>query len=160
MLDMVGILISQYLAALAMFEQTVTRCPDDIWDRASDKNKFWNVAYHTLFFTHLYVEDSEEAFTPWIKHREAHEDFEIPGTPEPYDKATILEYLAFCRRHVQERLPQLDLESSFDKRPYNKGELQIYSLRHIMQHTGELMERLAPYAEEIDWVGSKYSLPR
>jgi hypothetical protein len=35
-------------------------------------------------------------------------------------------------------------------------ELQIYSIRHIMQHAGELMERLGARTDvEIDWVGRK-----
>jgi hypothetical protein len=37
-------------------------------------------------------------------------------------------------------------------------ELQIYSIRHIMQHTGELMERLGTrIGAEIDWVGRRYA---
>jgi hypothetical protein len=157
-MDLAGILISQYLASLEMLKQTIIRCPESMWNASSDKNKFWEGAYHALFFTHLYVSDSEEAFTRWIKHRDGYEDFEVTQLREPYDKDTILEYLAFCQQHVAERVPQLDLESSFDGRPYNKLELQIYSNRHIMQHTGELMERLSTLDEEIDWVGSRYSI--
>jgi len=155
-MDIPAILISQYLASLEMLKQTITRCPDSIWNAASDKNKFWQAAYHALFFTHLYLADSEEAFTPWVKHRNGYEDFG-PQIVEPYDKATVLEYLAFCQQHVAARVPQLKLEEGFDGRPYNKMELQIYSIRHIMQHTGELMERVGTRAgAQIDWVGSKH----
>jgi hypothetical protein len=36
-------------------------------------------------------------------------------------------------------------------------ERQINSIRHIMQHTGELMERVGARADaQIDWVGSKH----
>ncbi len=56
-------------------------------------------------------------------------------------------------------MPQLNFEGHFDGRPYNSFELQIYSMRHIMQHAGELMERLAAHTDaQIAWVGSKYSL--
>jgi hypothetical protein len=35
-------------------------------------------------------------------------------------------------------------------------ELQFYTIRHIQQHTGELMERLGSRADlEINWVGIK-----
>jgi hypothetical protein len=156
-MDIPAILISQYLSSLEMLKQTITKCPESIWNAASDKNKFWQVAYHALFFTHLYLSDSEEAFTPWIKHREQYEDFPAPKMNEPYDKDTILEYLAFCQQEVTKRAPQLNLEEGFDGRPYTKLELQIYSIRHIMQHTGELMERLGSRTEaQIDWVGSKH----
>jgi hypothetical protein len=156
-MDIPAILISQYLASLEMLKQTITRCPESIWNAASDKNKFWQVAYHALFFTHLYVADAEEAFIPWIKHRDGYEDFQVPQMSEPYDRDTVLEYLAFCQQHVADRVPRLNLEEGFDGRPYTKLELQIYSIRHIMQHTGELMERVGTRADaQIDWVGSKH----
>jgi len=156
-MDIPAILISQYLASLEMLKQTITRCPESIWNAASDKNKFWQVAYHALFFTHLYVADSEAAFIPWIKHRDGYEDFQVPQMSEPYDRDTVLEYLAFCQQQVAGRVARLNLEEGFDGRPYTKLELQIYSIRHIMQHTGELMERVGTRADaQIDWVGSKH----
>jgi hypothetical protein len=71
----------------------------------------------------------------------------------------MLEYLAFCQRQVDERVPQVDLEaaSGFDWLPFNKFELQLYTIRHIQQHTGELMERLGTRAgAEIRWVGMQH----
>lgn len=149
-----AILISQYLASLEMLKQTITLCPESLWD-AGDKNKFWQIAYHALFFTHVYVQDSEASFTRWTKdHGEEDDVFFTPG--EPYDKATVLEYLAFCQREVADRVPRLNLEeaSPFHRRQRTRLELQIYSIRHIMQHMGELAERLSGLSEEIDWVGS------
>lgn len=155
-MDMASILISQYLASLAMLEQTIRLCPAPLWNAVGDRNKFWQVAYHALFFTHLYLGDSEESFTPWVKHRDGYEDFDPAQAVEPHDKETILEYLAFCQQHVRERVPRLDLEAvaQFHRRQRTTLELQIYSIRHIMQHTGALAERLSGLAEEIDWVGS------
>lgn len=72
-MDIPAILISQYKASLEMLKQTITKCPESMWNAASDKNKSWQVAYHALFFTHLYVADSEEAFTPWNKHRDGYD---------------------------------------------------------------------------------------
>jgi hypothetical protein len=155
-MDIPAILISQYRASLEMLKQTITECPEWMWNAASDKNKFWEAAYHALFFTHLYLGDSEETFIPWSKHREGYEDF-ASQSREPYDKDTILEYLAFCQQEVAKRVPQLNLEEGFDNRPYNKLELQIYSIRHIMQHTGEMMNRLGAQTDaQIDWVGSRH----
>jgi hypothetical protein len=159
-MDIEAILVSQYRASLEMLKQTINQCPESIWNAASDKNKFWHAAYHALFFTHLYVADSEEAFTPWIKHRDGYEDFDVPQMGEPYDKNTILEYLAFCQQHVKERVPRLRLEAFEGNRDkaFTTMELQIYSIRHVMQHAGELMERLASRTDaQIDWVGSKHS---
>jgi hypothetical protein len=140
-MDIPAILISQYLASLEMLKQTIMQCPDSIWNAAGDKNKFWQVAYHALYFTHEYLADSYETFTPWVKHREVYDLYES-RIFEPYDKESILEYLAFCQREVAERVPRLNLEALERHGPLNMLELQIYSIRHIMQHTGELMERL------------------
>jgi hypothetical protein len=157
-MDITAILISQYLASLEMLKQTITLCPLSIWNTPGDKNRFWQVAYHALYFTHEYLADSPETFTPWLKHREVY-DFDVEQVFEPYDKSTILEYLAFCQQHVTERVPQLNLEE-----PEGHGrsmitlELHIYSIRHLMQHTGELMERLGTRTGAvIDWVGRKHA---
>ena len=158
-MDIPAILISQYLAALEMLQQTIAACPASIWNSADDQNKFWQVAYHALFFTHEYVSDSEEFISPWRKHREGTEDFPAPPG-EPYDQEAVLEFLAFCQQQVVEKVPKLNLEG-----PERHGdgtlkelELQIYALRHLMQHTGELMERLgARTGAEIEWVGWKHA---
>jgi len=89
------------------------------------------------------------------RHRHA-----LPQIVEAYDKDTVLEYLAFCQRQVVERVPQVNLEaaSGFDWLPFSKLELQLYTIRHIQQHTGELMERLGARADvEINWVGMQHS---
>jgi hypothetical protein len=157
-MDIAAILISQYQASLEMLKQTITLCPESIWNAASDKNRFWQVAYHALYFTHEYLADSYKSFTPWIKHREVY-DFDESQVFEPYDKESILEYLAFCQQQVNERVPRLNLEEpdGHGNRSLNKLELQIYSIRHLMQHTGELMERLGTRTgAEIAWVGRKH----
>ena len=166
-MDLPTVIVSQYQAALEMLRQSVVKCPQSFWDRAEDKTKFWHVAYHALFYTHLYLSDSEATFTPWVKHRQEYQfmgptpwpPHEMPRIGEPYDKATILEYADFCRRQVDERVPWLDLESpesGFDWLPFGKLELQFYNIRHLQQHTGELMERLGARAGiDVDWVGSK-----
>jgi hypothetical protein len=156
MMDLAAILISQYQASLEMLKQTIRKCPEAIWNADSDKNKFWQVTYHAIYFVHEYLADSEKTFTPWEKHREVY-DFDETQTFEPYDKETILEYLAFCQQHVAERVPQLKLdEPEGHGRSMTTLELQIYSIRHLMQHTGELMERLGTRTGmQIDWVGAE-----
>ena len=50
------VLKSQYLAALEMMRQAVERCPESLWDDPQDHNRFWHVAFHTLFYTHLHLQ--------------------------------------------------------------------------------------------------------
>ncbi|MCL4506099.1 MAG: DinB family protein [Chloroflexi bacterium] len=157
---------SQYLAALEMLKQTISQCPVSVWDSADDKTKFWHIAYHALFYTHLYLQDTAQTFTPWRLHRRDYQFLgRYPWPPhdpvlidEPYDKATVLDYLTFCQQQVAERMPALNMEapSGFDWLPFNKLELQIYNIRHLQQHAGELMERLGTQAGiELDWVAMK-----
>jgi hypothetical protein len=150
------IIQSQYLATLAMLKQAIEKCPETLWNDAADKNRFWYVAYHALFYTHLYLQPTEQGFRPWAKHRSG-DDLSQPT--DPYSKAEVLEYLAFCQQQVAEQVPQLNLEaeSGFDWLPFNKAELQIYTIRHLQQHAGELMERLGSRAGiDVDWVGMQH----
>ena len=149
---------SQYQASLEMLRQAIARCPDALWDNPGDKNKFWNIAYHTLFYTHLYLQESAQAFRPWAKHRKDYENFVI-GMREPFTTQDVLAYLEVCRQQVDEKTSQLklDAESGFGWVPCNKLELQFYNIRHIQQHTGELMERLGTRAGiDVDWVSLKH----
>ena len=155
---------SQYGAALAMLEQAIVKCPDSLWDDPESKNRFWHIAYHALFYTHLYLQSSEEAFEPWTKHRDQYEFLgPLPWPPhqEPeigaaYRKDEVLEYHALCQKQVAEQVAALELDaaSGFSWLPFGKLELQFYNIRHLQLHTGELCERLGTQAGiDVDWVG-------
>jgi hypothetical protein len=165
-MDITSMIQAQYRAALAMLEQAVERCPDALWDDPQDRNRFWRVALHVLYYTHLYLSPSEEEYLPWPKHRDEAQHFDPifwegnrePVVGEPYTCAEILEYLEFCRNQVAQRVPPLDYAapSGFSWLPMDKLELQLYNIRHIQHHTGELYERLGARAGvELDWIGSR-----
>jgi hypothetical protein len=59
----------QYRASLAMLSQAIGGCPEPLWLAANYRNRFWHIAYHAIFFTHLYLHSSETEFRPWAKHR-------------------------------------------------------------------------------------------
>ena len=165
-MDTKGVIRSQYLATLAMLRQAVERCPEPLWDDRAYKNRFWHVAYHALFYTHLYLQDRLEDFRPWALHRKEYNYLgAVPWPPhhkpvidEPYTRDEILAYCAICEQQVAGRVDALDMEagSGFDWLPFGKLELQFYNIRHIQQHTGELMERLGTHVGiDVDWVGSR-----
>ena len=86
-----------------------------------------------------------------------------PFTPvtigQPYTRDEVLEYLEHCRAEVARLVPVLDLEapSGFAWLPFGKLELQLYSIRHIQLHAGELAERLGAEAKvEVGWVGMEH----
>ena len=156
-------ILSQYLSGLAMLEQAIERCPEDMWDDPQDQNKTWHVAYHTLFYTHLYAHTRGEEFQAWEHHREEYEflgpkpwpPHDPPNIGEPYTKDEVLAFLAFCREYLREQIPTLDMEaeSGFPWIPMNKLASQSYNLRHLQHHTGQITERLRARAGiAVDWV--------
>jgi hypothetical protein len=162
-MDIKEVTKSQYRAALEMLAEAVQQCSDTLWVDAEYKKQFWHIAYHALYYTHLYLQHSGEDFVPWSKHRNEYESLGSPpwdpqwepNIGEPYTKEEILEYLAVCRNEVEERVSSVDLEagSGFDWVPFDKLELQFYNIRHLQHHTGQLCERLRTKQDiGIGWV--------
>ena len=146
---------SQYHAALAMLREAVDRCPDEEWLSRDHKNAFWQIAYHVLYFTHLYLQADEAAFDRWTQHRGVDD-----GTSaEPYTKAQVLEYWNFVDRMVDGAVDALDLEnpeSGFWWYKMSKLEHQLVNLRHVQHHAAQLADRLRSAADiGINWVSSR-----
>jgi len=158
--EMKPVIKSQYHAALAMLRQAVEGCPPELWQRTKDQNQFWRLAYHGLFYTHLYLNVKEDDFAPWPLHQEklvrlANDDQGVDEIPA-YTQAEILDYIEYLGARIDEMVDALDFEgpSGFYWLPFNKLELQFYNIRHLMLHTGELAERLWQEAGvEVGWVG-------
>ena len=157
------IIQSQYLASLEMLKNAIELCPDQVWEDKKPKNKFWHIAYHALFYTHLYLQEKEADFKPWEKHVEdigsLSSSFKaIDKSKAPFSKEDIISYLKFCQDLIKTQLLRLDLnspKSGFSWLPFSKLELQFYNIRHIQQHTGELCERLGVEAAiDVSWVGT------
>ena len=139
---------SQYLASLEMLKQVIVKCPETLWDAPGNQDKFWRKSYHALFYTHLYLQNAEKDFVPWEKHHD-------PDGEMPFTQDEVLEYLSLVEQQVQERVPATDLEagSGFYWLPFDKLELQLYNIRHIQQHIGELYERLGTHENiELGWI--------
>jgi len=161
-------LASQYHATLAMLREAVERCPEELWDSSEHTNAFWQIAYHALFFTHLYMQPDEAAFVPWLGHQSdvQHPDgiagpadpaSDLPLVPEPYTRPQVLAYVEFCEGLIDAAVEALDLEgreSGFHWYPIPKFEHQLVNLRHLQHHAGQLADRLRN--EEgvgVDWKG-------
>jgi hypothetical protein len=163
-MDVKAVIKSQYHAALKMLASAIVQCPDALWDHTDQVNKFWHTVFHALFYTHLYLQTSEDGFTPWEKHEEKFISLEGGAIPDdqknsmrgPYQREELLEYLEFCREEVEKQIAVIDLdaESGFYWLPFNKLELQFYNIRHIQHHTGELYHLLEGLQDaELKWVG-------
>jgi hypothetical protein len=146
---------SQYHASLAMLREAIERCPPEEWLNTGHKNASWQVAYHALFFAHLYLQRDEAAFRLWEKHRGAGD-----GTGgEPYTQADVLEYWEFCDRIVDDAVDALDLdraECGFSWYRMSKLEHQFVNIRHIQHHGAQLIDRVRSSANVgIGWVAAR-----
>lgn len=158
--------LGQYRGALEMLGQGIERCPEDLWLSRNYKNRFWHIAYHSLFYTHLYLQPAEGDFKPWPKHVK-NSNYLGPGPwsnnepiqiPEPYSKADVQDYLTLCGAEVEKQVPLVRLEdnSGFSWLPFTKLELQFYNIRHLQHHTGQLLDRLRTAADiGVAWVRSR-----
>jgi hypothetical protein len=153
-MDIEEIIQSQYFAALAMLKQAIIKCPPSVWDAPQDKDQFWFKAYHTLYYTHKYLQIKTRDFVPWKKHHKP------DSQKEPITREDVLEYLAFVEQEVTSRIPLIDLEAGagFLGNRLSKMELQIINIRHIQEHTGELYERLGSRENTaLDWAEQRHN---
>jgi hypothetical protein len=147
------VLKSQYRAAVGMLREAIERCPDDLWTATTYPNPFWRVAYHALYYTHLYLHPSDADFKA---RRKAGEEYRyMAGLPspsqrrknaEPFSKADVLEYATFCLAVIGPAVDCLDLDapkSGFWWYRMSKLEHQIVNIRHAQHHAAQLIDRLA-----------------
>jgi hypothetical protein len=145
------ILQSQYLAALAMLKQAIRKCPPQAWDNPREKDKFWFVAYHTLYYAHRYLKAQDKGFARWERRQHSQQAI-------PFSKDEVLERLALVEQDVARQIPLMDLDgkSGYTGFLANKLELQLYNIRHIQQHTGELYNRLSTHNVKVTWVSERH----
>lgn len=158
-MDVRQALKNQYHAGFSMLRQSIERCPDDLWTSGEHPRNFWRLAYHAIFYTHLYLGQSEADFEKWSKNRSECSDLwgEVP-VEEPYSAAELLEYLDYVDSMVDQVVDALDLDSQdtgFDwYKNMTKLDHQMMSLRHLQGHVGQLSELLMARGVDIDWVGT------
>ena len=111
-----------------MLRLAIERCSDRLWSTGDYVNPTWRIAYHALYYTHLYLQPSVTSFRPWEHHQTGIHDLDdIPAPPEiqdltelphrppqtgePYTKGEILTYWAICDEMVDDAIDALDLLS-------------------------------------------------
>ena len=159
---------SQYHAALEMLKEAVDRCDEDLWYNQTHVNAFWQVAYHALFYVHMYLQPDLKSFKPWAEHQTQvqyqngiagppKEGSPLPLIPEPYSKAQVQTFLALCDSMVDGALDGFDLlepNSGFPWYTCSKLEHQIISIRHLQHHTAQLGDRLRGAGSTgLTWLG-------
>ncbi|MFO7544213.1 MAG: DinB family protein [Trueperaceae bacterium] len=164
-----ALLKSQYRAGFVMLRQAVTRFPTEAWLGDGHDNAPWQIAYHVLYYTHLYLQPKVEDFRAWPGHQ-ADVEYEdgIPGEPvdgsdrplipEPYTKDQVLAYLTWCEERLGGWVDALDLtahESGFPWYRLSKLEHQLINVRHLHHHMAQLADRMRTAAGEgVRWVSA------
>lgn len=147
----------QYHAALDMLKQAINDCPDGLWASGDLPVPFWQVVYHTLYFTHLYLCQDVESFRPWAHHLEIRHDLNAATRGEPYTRGQLLDYWQFCSDTVDSAIDGMDLDAptcGFPWYPLPKLDHQINNIRHIQHHAALLSGRLRQAAGiDVRWVG-------
>ena len=144
-------LLGQFGASLSVLNQCAQQCPDEQWEGLVGDYAFWHVAYHTLFFTDLYLSPDEQSFEPPSFYREDYHFFgQKPWPPYekvvadvPYPKETIIEYVQICRdkaaRIIARETPDsLEGPCGFWWYKIPRGEFHLNSIRHIQHHAAQM----------------------
>ena len=149
----------QYGAAIDMFADAIDLCPDHLWTTVLWKDEederfgqFWFVAYHTLRWLDLYLTGTKEGFAPPAPFLQGR----LPE--QPYTKDQIRVYLDHCRSKCQSVIEALTDEKAqqrctFEWMEPSFLELQLYCMRHVQEHAGQLSLVLGQHdVSGMDWV--------
>lgn len=165
------IIKSQLHASLAMLKDAIEKCPDEVWLEERSGNRYWQIAYHVLYYAHLYLHADTSSVHRWPWHQSqvqhpsgllnahAQVDASLPVFADPYSRAQALEAWAICDGMVDAAIDSFDLDAPECGFPwYRMGKLehQFVNIRHIQHHTGQLTDRLRVAADiGVPWVGMR-----
>mgnify|MGYP000333049061 FL=1 len=161
-MDIKRALKGQYHAGLAMLRETIEKCPEDLWLAGIHPRNTWRIAYHAIFYTHVYLQTSEQAFQPWERHRdtirllwEDEQEGKLPPVEQPYSKAETLAYLDLVDAGVDSWVDELELDSQetgFWWYKIPKLDHQLLNIRHLGGHTGQLSELVMATGADLHWI--------
>src|SRR5262245_50541442 len=105
----------QFGASIDYLDAVIRACPDDLWraplwqthEKPPELAQFWYVAYHSLFWLHLYLTGAEEGFLPPAPFSLIEQDEYGPIPERVYTKDELLAYLADGRKTCQATIAAL-----------------------------------------------------
>lgn len=164
-----GMLWRQFGAAIDMLGDALSGCPDELWEGvlwgdhadqwvAAGFSKFWYLGFHALFWLDLYLTGTEEGFAPPAPFDLAEME-EGESLPRTYRRDEVLGYLEFCRRKCEAIITSMTPEEAGRMCRFGWGEmpfaeLQLYNLRHVMEHGAQLRMFLGQQAGTVaKWRG-------
>lgn len=158
----------QFGAAIDMLDDAIKNCPNELWETqlwddepdqwvAKGFSKFWYLCYHTLFWLDLYLTGAEEGFSPPAPF-DLVEMVANETLPRTYSREELLRYLLTCRQNCQAVISAMSQEQAYRLCQFSWGEvtfaeLQLYNLRHVMEHSAQLRMFLGQQANKsATWV--------
>lgn len=140
-----------------MLRQCIELCPDQLWISGAHPRTTWRIAFHAVYFTHLYLMPDQKAFKKWKGTNRHHAElWGEPPQQEAFAKQEVLTYLDFVIESMPAWLDEMNLdgaESGFSYYPnMAKFEHQFVNLRHLQGHVGQLSELLMQQGVFTDWV--------
>lgn len=140
-----------------MLGEAIRICPDELWTQGNHPRQFWRIAYHGIYYAHLYMEPHVDSFTPWSEDREELADLaDEPTTPVPYTKEEMLTYWQQVVDMVDAKIDDFDMESQdsgfYWYKEFPKLDHILLSFRHIQEHAGQLRDRLLEVGFDPHWI--------
>ncbi len=141
------ILWSQYGASIDMLENAIQTCPEEVWQNPNqdpqDWYQYWYLVFHTLFWLDVALFGGTEGFVPPAPF--GLEELDPKGVipSRAYTKIELQNYLADTRQKCQATIANLTKERANEICTYVRAdisflELQLYNLRHVQHHVGQL----------------------
>jgi hypothetical protein len=150
----------QFISAIDMLENVIRACPDRLWQvRLWDDpelpraDEFWYLAYHTLFWTDLYLTGSIEGFSPPSPFTLDELDPAGIIPPEPFSRDELLTYLNHTREKCRVTVAALTEENATRICTFPWGQitfagLLLDNMRHVQEHVAQLNLVLG---QQIGW---------
>ena len=160
--ELKDILSRELGGAVAMLENAIRACPEELWSRPSEEMGFWYLAYHTAFFLDFdFFRGKPEEFRsqPFDIHQYEAKIL-APPYDDPYSKEDVLQYIARGKRIINELLQSESLTSSAflgcERLDITLAELAIYHTRHVQHGAAQLNLLLRQTVNDAPgWVRSR-----
>ena len=170
MIDLIKDAISkQFEASMSMLESAIENCPGELWNKPVAQLQFCQAAFHTLFFTDLYLGPDLDSLQTQEFHSlhanvfAGYEEFEDRPQQKTYSREFIEEYFRYCRSKAEAVIPaeteaSLAQRSGFFWLKFSRAEVYLYNIRHIHHHAAQLSLWLKSQGGEgVNWVKSGWS---
>ena len=163
-LDLNNLILAQHHAALATLRHCIEQCPDDSWNEKVANLPISTAAFHTLFWTDMYLELNTDHFQEQKFHKinvemfGEYEERKSELQKQIYEKSDVVNYLNYCTEKAEkvilaETQESLAAKSGFHWLECSRAEVHVYSIRHIQHHAAQISMRLRiDHNIQIPWV--------